>query len=172
VTSFVFYVLTIYLPQRKNQKNIHRVILPYLQSIINDIKSVFYTFLAASNEKCDSTFIQGADIEKVFKIINPQDKSTRLEFLGFVSWFQYLASQKNRVKRSMDRILTYEHYLDTDFILILENIHNSALFEIVDFIENQPITHTDFSFLADAYSHSFRHADQLEAFLKKYRAEI
>jgi hypothetical protein len=172
VTSFVFYVLTIYLPQRKNQKNIHRVILPYLQSIINDIKSIFYAFLAASHEKCDTSFIQDADIEKVFKIINPQEKSTRLEFLGFLGWFQYLQNQKTRIKRSMERILTYEHYLDTDFIFILEGIHNSAFFEILDFIENQPITHTDFGFLTDAYAKSHQQADQLEAFLKKYRAEI
>jgi len=172
VTSFVFYVLTIYLPQRKNQKNIQRVILPYLQSIINDIKEVFYTFLAASNEKCDLLHVQGEDFDKIFKIINPQDKATRLEFLGFVSWFQYLENQKTRIKRSMERILTYEHYLDTDFILILEKIHNSALFEILDYIEKQPITHTDFGFLAEAYAQSYRHADQLEVFLKKYRTEI
>jgi len=172
VTSFVFYVLTIYLPQRKNQKNIHRVIVPYLQAIINDIKGVFYTFLAASNEKCDIRQVQEGDFEKVFRIINPQDKSTRLEFLGFVSWFQYLEHQKNRVKRSMDRILTYEHHLDTDFILLLENIHNSALFEILDYIENKPVTYTDFIFLTDAYSNSYRQATELEGFLMKYRAEL
>ncbi len=172
VTSFVFYVLTIYLPQRKNQKNIQRVIVPYLQAIINDIKGVFYTFLAASNEKCDVSQVQEGDFEKVFRIINPQDNSTRLEFLGFVSWFQYLEHQKNRIKRSMDRILTYEHHLDTDFILILENIHNSALFEILDYIENKPIAYTDFTFLADAYSYSYRQAGELEEFLRKYRAEL
>ena len=172
VTSFVFYVLTIYLPQRKNQKNIHRVIVPYIQAISNDIKGIFYAFLAASHEKCDTTRIQTGDFEKVFKIINPQDKSTRLEFLGFVSWSLYLQNQKIRIKRSMDRILTYEHHLDTEFILVIENIHNSALFEILDFIEAQPVNHSDFGFLADAYAHSYRQADLLEGFLKRYRAEL
>ena len=172
VTSFVFYVLTIYLPQRRNQKNIQRVVVPYLQAIINDIKGVFYSFLAASREKCDTTDIREADFEKVFRIINPKDKSIRLEFLGFVSWFQYLGNQKTRIQRSMDRILTYEHYLDTDFILILEKIHNSAFFEILDFIEKEPVDHENFGFLTAAYSQSYRLADQLEAYLKKYRAEI
>src|SRR5581483_6538091 len=113
VTSFIFYVLTIYLPQRRNQRNIHRIVVPYLQTIINDIRGIFYAFLAASREKCDLAQLKEGDIEKVFKVIHPKDKSTRLEFLGFVSWAQYLENQKVRIRRAADRILGHGSYLDT-----------------------------------------------------------
>lgn len=172
VTSFIFYVLTIYLPQRRNQRNIHRVVVPYLQTIINDIRGIFYAFLAASREKCDLARLTEQDIEKVFKVIHPQDKSTKLEFLGFTTWAHYLESQKVRVRRSADRILGHGSYLDTDFIHQLESLHNSALFEILDAIKDRPLDHDNFSFMADAYMASYRQADELEAYLKRYRGEI
>jgi hypothetical protein len=172
VTSFLFYVLTIYLPERKNQKNIRRAVVPYIQSILSDTKGVFYTFLAAANQHCDIGNLREEDFHRLFKAINPQDRSTRLDFLGFVNWFQYLEHQKERVKRTVDRILTYEHYLDTEFILALEGLHNSTLFEILDFIENKPMAYTDFGFLADAYFQCYRQVDRLEAFLRKYTADV
>jgi hypothetical protein len=172
VTSFLFYVLTIYLPERKNQKNIRRAVVPYIQSILSDTKGVFYTFLAAADYHCDVRNLKEEDFHRLFKAINPQDRSTRLDFLGFVNWFQYLEHQKERVKRTVDRILTYEHYLDTEFILTLEGLHNSTLFEILDFIENKPMAYTDFGFLADAYFQCYRQVDHLETFLRKYTADI
>lgn len=138
VTSFIFYVLTIYLPQRKNQKNIHRVIVPYIQAVVSDTKGVFYAFLATSGIDCDVSQLQDSDFQKIFESINPQDPSPRLDFLGFGNWFEYLEHQKSRILRTLDRVLTYEHYLDTDFILIIENIHNSTLFEILSFHEKKP----------------------------------
>ncbi|HEY5039157.1 MAG TPA: hypothetical protein VIJ93_08820 [bacterium] len=172
VTSFVFYTLTIYLPERKNKKNIHRVIVPYIQIIISDIKGVFYSFLAASNQQCDVNQLKDGDFQTLFKAINPQDRSTRLEFLGFINWFQYLEHQKGRVKRTVDRVLTYEHYLETDFTLVIESVNNSTFFEILDFIENKPMQYQDFAFLADSYHQCFLLANRLEAYLKEYVADI
>lgn len=172
VTSFLFYVLTLYLPERKNRKNIHRAVVPYLQQIISDIKGVYYTFLAASNVHSDVTRLRDSDFHNIFRQINPQDRSTRLDYLGFGNWFEYLEHQKARIKRTVDRILTYEHYLDTDFILVIESLNNSTLFEILDFIEHKPLAYTDFGFLADAYEQCYKQAERLEDYLKKYTADI
>jgi hypothetical protein len=172
ISSFVFYTLTIYLPDRASRKNIHRVIVPYLQTVINDTKGIFYSFLAASGHACDVNHLREEDFIEIFKKINPMDRSTRLDYLGFGNWFEYLEHQKGRIRRTMDKILTYEHYLDTDFILILEKIHNSTFFEILDFIEHKPMPYKDFAFLADSYRHCFNQTEKLEEFLMKYLADV
>lgn len=172
VTSFLFYTLTIYLPERKNKRNIHRVIVPYIQTIVSDVRGIFHSFLAASTEQCDVQRLTDNDFHKIFKMINPQDRSTRLDFLGFGNWFEYLEHQKNRIKRTVDRILTYEHYLETDFTLVIESLNNSTLFEILDFIENKPVLYQDFGFLADAYQQCYFLAEKLEVYLKEYAADI
>ncbi len=172
ISSFVFYVVTSYIPDRKNHQNIHRVIVPYLQSILTDTRGVSYAFLAATQVKCDIKKLTEGDLHKIFEGIHPLDKSTRLEFLGFVNWLEYLQNQKNRVKRTVDRILTYEHYLDTDFILILESIHNSQLFEALDFIENKPVQFENLGFLADAYYQCYLQVGRLEGYMTKYMADI
>jgi hypothetical protein len=172
ISSFVFYTLTIYLPERVSSKNIHRVIVPYLQSVISDTKNIFYGFLAASKHPCDANNLKEEDFLEIFKHINPTDRSTRLDYLGFGNWFEYLEHQKRRIRRTMDKILSYERYLDSDFILILEKNNNSTFFEILDFIEHKPMPYKDFAFLADSYRHCYERAGKLEEYLKKYSADV
>ncbi len=168
ISSFVFYTFTIYLPERKSRKNIHRVIVPYLQAILSDSKGIFYSLMTAANHICDVNKLTEKDFHEVFKHINPSDHSPRLDYLGFGNWFEYLEHQKIRIRRTMDKILTYEHYLETDFILVIENIHNSTFFEILDFIEHKPVAYKDFDFLADAYFQCYRQVVTLEDYLKKF----
>ncbi|HJT23483.1 MAG TPA: hypothetical protein VJ873_02850 [bacterium] len=172
ISSFVFYVLTIYLPDRRNRKNINRVVIPYVQNIISDTKGIFYTFLAASSYKCDIKNVQETDFYAIFQSINPSDRSTRLDFLGFVNWFQYLEHQKNHIKHTVDRIVSYKIYLDTDFIFTIESLYNSTFFEILDFIENKPIQYKDFGFLTDAYYQCYQQMGKLEEFLKKHMPDL
>jgi hypothetical protein len=172
ISSFVFYTLTIYLPERVSSKNIHRVVVPYLQSVISDTKNIFYGFLAASKKYCDIENLKEEDFLEVFKNVNPTDRSTRLDYLGFGNWFEYLEHQKKRIRRTMDKILTYERYLDSDFILLLEKNNNSTFFEILDFIEHKPMPYKDFAFLADSYRHCYERASQLEAYLRKYSGDV
>ncbi|SRR5579871_2055204 len=171
VTSFIFYVLTIYLPDRKNRKNIHRVLVPYLQKVVNDARSVSYSFLAASETHADVKHLTANDFHEIFKRIKPSDRSTRLDFLGFVNWQDYLVQQKGQVVRSLERILTYEHYLETEFILQIEALQNCGLFEIVDYMEKKPVEHEDFAFLSSAYYECYLLVRQLETYLEKYMAD-
>jgi len=172
ISSFVFYTLTLYLPERKNRKNIHRVVVPYIQSIVSDTRGVFYSLMFASKIECDIKNLKEEDFLNVFKKINPGDRSTRLDYLGFGNWFEYLEHQKGRIRRTMDKILTYEHYMDTDVILIIEHIYNSTFFEILDFIEHKPMPYKDFAFLADAYHQCYLNVDKLEQYLLKYTLDI
>lgn len=172
ISSFVFYTLTIYLPERVSSKNIHRVIVPYLSSVISDTKGIFYSFLAASKRQCDMKNLKEEDFLEIFKNINPTDRSTRLDYLGFGNWFEYLEHQKRRIRRTMDKILTYERYLDSEFILILEKNHNSTFFEILDFIEHKPMPYKDFAFLADSYRNCYERTEKLEEYLMKYSADV
>lgn len=171
VTSFIFYVLTIYLPDRKNRKNIHRVLVPYLQKVVNDARGVSYSFLAASGCNADILNLTADDFHEIFKRTKPSDRSPRLDFLGFVSWQDYLIQQKGHVVRTLDRVLTYEHYLETDFILQIETLQNCGLFEIIDYIEKKPAEHEDFLFLATAYYECYLMVRKLETYLKRYMAD-
>lgn len=171
VTSFIFYVLTIYLPDRKNRKNIHRVLVPYLQKVVNDARSVSYSFLAASGCHSDIQNLTADDFHEIFKRIKPTDQSTRLDYLGFVNWQDYLIQQKGQVVRTLERVLTYEHYLETEFILQIETLQNCGLFEIVDYMEKKPVEHEDFSFLADAYYECYLQVRKVETYLQRYMAD-
>lgn len=171
VTSFIFYVLTIYLPDRKNRKNIHRVLVPYLRKVVNDARSVSYSFLAASETHADIAALTADDFHEIFKRIKPSAQSTRLDFLGFVNWQDYLIQQKGQVVRALERILTYEHYLETDFILQVETLQNCGLFEIVDYMEKKPVVHENFSFLSSAYYECYLHVRNLEGYLQRYMAD-
>ncbi|HUO58754.1 MAG TPA: hypothetical protein VMV05_11320, partial [bacterium] len=164
-------VLTIYLPERKNQKNMHRVIVPYLKKVINDTRTVSYSFLAASGHASDVLNLTESDFHEIFKRIKPSDRSARLDFLGFVNWVEYLVRQKSQVVRTLDRVLSYDHYLNTDFILQIETLQNCGLFEIIDHLEKKPTEHEDFSFLAPAYYECYLKTRQLEISLKNYMAD-
>ncbi|HVZ79980.1 MAG TPA: hypothetical protein VHE12_04165 [bacterium] len=172
VTSFIFYVLTIYLPQRRDQKNIHRVIVPYLQKVINDTRSVSYSFLAASGHASDIQGMREDDFHEIFKKVKPLEGSTRLDFLGFSNWTEYLIHQKGRVVQALDRVLSYEHYLETDFILQVETLQNCGLFEIIDRIEKNPVEHEDLSFLTQAYYECYLQVRALETALQRYMADV
>ena len=172
VTSFMFYVLTIYLPLRRDQKNIQRVIVPYLQKVINDTRSVSYSFLAASGQDSEVREMKEDDFHEIFKRVKPSDGSARLDFLGFDSWTEYLVHQKSRIVQALDRVLSYEHYLETDLILQIETLQNCGLFEIIDQIEKKPVEHEDFSFLAQAYYECYLQVRQLEISLHRYMADV
>lgn len=171
VTSFIFYVLTLYLPDRKNRKNIHRVIVPYLQKVINGARSVSYSFLAASGCNSDIQNLTSDDFHEIFKRVKPSDHSARLDFLGFVNWQDYLIQQKSQIMRILERVLAYEHYLETDFILQVETLQNCGLFEIVDYMEKKPVEHEDFSFLSSAYYECYLQVRKLETYLQRYMAD-
>ena len=171
VTSFIFYVLTLYLPDRKNRQNIHRVIVPYLQKVVNDARSVSYSFLAASQSHADVANLTADDFHEIFKRIKPSERHARLDFLGFVNWQDYLIHQKGQVVRALERVLAYEHYLETDFILQIETLQNCGLFEIVDYMEKKSVEHEDFSFLASAYHECYLQVRKIETYLHKYMAD-
>lgn len=172
VTSFMFYVLTIYLPQRRDQKNIHRVIVPYLQKVVNDTRSVSYSFLAASGHSFDIQNMTEANFHAIFQKAKPSEGSARLDFLGFSNWTEYLIRQKGKVVQALDRVLSYEHYLETDFILQVETLQNCGLFEIIDQIEKKPVEHEDFTFLGQAYYECYLQVRNLETALHRYMADV
>ena len=171
VASFVFYTLTLYLPERRNKKTSTGSWCLISKPSSTTRRACFIPSWRRPGTSRTSGHLKETDVLEIFKTINPQDKSTRLDFLGFVNWFQYLEHQKGRIKRTVDRILTYEHYLDTQFILLIESMNNSTFFEILDFIENKPMHYTDFAFLADAYYQCYLLAERLEKYLRDYAAD-
>jgi hypothetical protein len=167
ISSFTFYVLTIYTPERKNQRNMSKVITPYLREVITATEQIFYTALAGVDYRCNHENPTDDDFFEIFRNIKTYDTSARLEYLGFPNWFEYLQYQRQRVEKNIDRILAFEHFLETDFILLLEKIHHSSFYESLTTAQRQPGKHEDYSFLADPYYQCFRQMGELKDYLKK-----
>ncbi|MGH7739421.1 MAG: hypothetical protein ACREL1_04670 [bacterium] len=166
IASFFFYVLTIYFPDRKNQRNMSRVIVPYLKEIITQTKQIFDTALAGAERRCNVESPTDDDFFEIFQKIKPGDGSARLDYLGFSRWDQYFDHQRGRIERNLDKILIYEHFLETDFILELEKVRNSAFLEGLAIAARRPDLHEHYAYLADPYYECFRHMVRLEAQIK------
>jgi hypothetical protein len=167
IASFFFYLLTIYYPDRMNQRNMSRVVVPYLKEIITQIKQIFDTALAGAEHRCNIERPTDDDFFKIFEKIKPLSGSARLSFLGFDQWHDYLKHQRERIERNLGKILVYEHFLETDFILELEKVRNSAFLEGLAIAERQPGRHENYAYLADPYYQCFKQMDQLESQIKR-----
>ncbi|HET9870904.1 MAG TPA: hypothetical protein VFR02_10475 [bacterium] len=166
IASFFFYVLTIYYPDRRNQRNMSRVVVPYLKEIVTQVKQVFDLARAGSTHACSLENPTDDDFFAVFGKIRPGDGSARLGFIGFDRWHDYLQHQRGRIERNLDKILVYEHFLETDFILELEKVRNSAFLEGLALADRQPDKHRDYAHLADPYFQCFRQMAALERQIK------
>jgi len=166
MASFFFYVLTIYYPDRVNQRNMSRVVVPYLKEIITQTKQIFDLARAGSDHACSLDHPTDDDFFQIFHKIRPQEGSARLSFLGFDRWHDYLQHQRERIERNLNKILVYEHFLDTDFILELEKVRHSAFLEGLAQAERQPGKHEHYAYLADPYFRCFSQMEQLERQIK------
>ena len=166
MASFFFYVLTIYYQDRVNQRNMSRVVVPYLKEIITQTKQIFDMARAGSTHTCSLENPTDDDFFKIFEKIKPGDGSARLNFLGFDRWHHYLQHQREGIERNLNKILVYEHFLETDFILELEKVRHSAFLEGLAQAERQPEKHAHYAYLADPYYQCFKQMEALERQIK------
>lgn len=130
IAGYIFYILTIYVPQRINYKKIQPVLIKKVQLLKSSFRNVLLEFSRGVNV---SDFME---IESARQVLLSKDWTSyipmfQLLYKANMSYIEYINIEGKNIKQQvLDFIQTYKQFLTTEQICALEELSSMHIFRI------------------------------------------
>lgn len=130
IAGYIFYILTIYVPQRINYKKIQPVLIKKVQLLKSSFRNVLLEF---SRDVNVSDFME---IESARQVLLSKDWTSyipmfQLLYKANLSYIEYINIEGKSIKQQiLDFIQTYQQFLTTEQICALEELSSMHIFRI------------------------------------------
>jgi hypothetical protein len=170
VPSYFVYLLVVYLPRRRDQKNLFVFVANQTAMLIGDGQAVHAELSKAA--KHTSTAIPSADdFKTICGQIDPASSAPllkRTQPMEYASWIEFLLERKARSERAIDLLLRYMLYLESEHVRLVTEIKDCVLFMMLDGVARHSFSNKDMSFLASALFSYYNLTRELAAYSDKH----
>lgn len=174
VPSYFVYLLVVYLPRRRDQRNLSVFVANQTAMLIGDGQAVHAALSKAANHI--STAIPSADdFKTICAQIDPVASAPLLKNiqpLEYANWIEFLSERKARSERAIDLLLRYMLYLESEHVRLVTEIKDCVLFMMLDGLARHPLSNKDMSFLASALFSYYNLTRELEAYSETHMKGI
>jgi hypothetical protein len=152
ISSFIFYYVVVVMKENRDKKNIYLTVCNLTNQLVGRAYSVYYQLISASGivaTDFDEKTITRAKFMELCALVNPKAIEPN-SFLGIPPNHQqathaqliHLNSYSN-VKIFTDKIFLYMPFLDTNFVKLINKLHDSTFFILAPTLL-YPSENTDF----------------------------
>ena len=143
LAGFVFYLLTIYFPQKRERKRLEPVIKQKVLEIRKELRNVLLEF----SRKTDiQNYIEIESARKVLMSKNWTDYMPMYQYLygANISYIAFIGEVGKVIqKNTIDLIQSYQRYLTTEQIRLLEELPQMYIFNFAQRFSKMPISLED-----------------------------
>lgn len=147
IGSYIFYFIVVHLKELRDKETINACIAPKLRNIVGDYTAVMSAIKKASNSNLTEAYPSKADIESLFKNINPHSPSP---VLG-ENWLEFIKNRSKRTKYSIKNIFEKMTFLDSILVSHLSKIEDCAYFKELEFHYPAPLRNITIEFLSTTF---------------------
>ncbi len=141
--GFVFYLLTIYFPQKREQKRLEPVIKQKVLEIRKDLRNILLEFSRSTDIQ---KYTEIEDVRKVLMSKKWTDYMPMYQKLyGInISYIAFIGEVGKTIqKNTIDLIQSYQRYLTTEQIRLLEELPQKYIFSLAQRFSKMPISLED-----------------------------
>ena len=139
ISSAIFYYLTVYLPRKADEENINRIMDRQLRWVVSCSVILVRDVCSFGGIKKEFDKIKKEDISASCKNIKLKDsKKTKIHsFESYeVTIAQFQLFYIKRIKNYISEVLPYSYWLDTELLLMLNEILHNSYFVIAEYYYN------------------------------------
>lgn len=144
LAGYVFYLLTIYFPQRKEKKRIQPVIQQKVLNIRKAISDILLEFSRDTDIHKDLLEIDNA--KKVLMSKNWTNKMPMFQYLykAQISYLAYIGEVGKKIQKDIvDLIQSYQRYMTTEQVCLLEELSSMQIFALANQFKQMNISLED-----------------------------
>lgn len=144
LAGYVFYLLTIYYPQRKEKKRIQPVIQQKVLNIRKALSDILLEF--SRNTDIHQDFLEIENAKKVLMSKNWTDKMPMFQYLykAQISYLAYIGEVGNKIQKDViDLIQSYQRYMTTEQVCLLEGLSSMQIFALANQFKQMNISLED-----------------------------
>lgn len=144
LAGYVFYLLTIYFPQRKEKKRIQPVIQQKVLNIRKALSDILLEF--SRNTDIHQDFLEIENAKKVLMSKNWTDKMPMFQYLykAQISYLAYIGEVGNKIQKDViDLIQSYQRYMTTEQVYLLEGLSSMQIFALANQFKQMNISLED-----------------------------
>ena len=144
LAGYVFYLLTIYFPQRIEKKRIQPVIQQKVLNIRKAISDILLEFSRDTDIHKDLLEIDNAN--KVLMSKNWTDKMPMFQYLykAQISYLAYIGEVGKKIQKDIvDLIQSYQRYMTTEQVCLLEELSSMQIFALANQFKQMNISLED-----------------------------
>lgn len=144
LAGYVFYLLTIYFPQRKEKKRIQPVIQQKVLNIRKALSDILLEF--SRNTDIHQDFLEIENAKKVLMSKNWTDKMPMFQYLykAQISYLAYIGEVGNKIQKDViDLIQSYQRYMTTEQVCLLEGLSSMQIFALANQFKQMNISLED-----------------------------
>ena len=134
IPSYFVYLLIVYLPRRRDQKNLSVFVANQTSMLIGDGQAILAELEKAAGHT-SSTPPTAGDFKTICERIDPTSDAPLLkQFLPpvYANWYEFLLERKARSERCVDLLLRYILYLKSEHVCLVTEIKDCVLFMMLD----------------------------------------
>ena len=140
IVSAVFYVVVVYLPDRKKRRDIRPYIDIKLQNISARLQGLISNTVKYSRLSYDPGKITKEEFQEVCRAVNPKEVSRKFHTAdlgifshhhGFACWNDWMIAM-----RDVDEILRHMPYVDTRLVAVLNELKSCYLVYCINDLKN------------------------------------
>ena len=144
LAGYVFYLLTIYFPQRKEKKRIQPVIQQKVLDIRKAISDILLEFSRDTDIKTDFLEIDNAKTVLMSKNWTDMMPMFQRLYQARISYLAYIGEVGNKIRKDIvDLIQSYQRYMTTEQVCLLEGLSNRQIFALANQFKQMNISLED-----------------------------
>lgn len=144
LAGYVFYLLTIYFPQRKEKKRIQPVIQQKVLDIRRAISDILLEFSRNTDIKTDFLEIDNAKTILMSKNWTDIIPMFQRLYQARISYLAYIGEVGNKIRKDIvDFIQSYQRYMTTEQVCLLEELYNMQIFALANQFKQMNISLED-----------------------------
>jgi hypothetical protein len=170
VPSYFVYLLVVYLPRRRAQKNLSVFVANRTAMLVGDGEAIYSELSKAANHTSIAT-PSADDFKTICGQIHPAANSPllrRIQPLEYANWIEFLLERKARSERAIDLLLRYMLYLEPGHVRLITEIKDCVLFMMLDGVARLPFGNQDMSFFSSALFGYYNLTRELAAYSDKH----
>lgn len=170
IPAYFVYLFVVYIPRRRDQKTLSIFVANRTAMLIGDGQAILHELSKAANHSVDTT-PSAEDFNKICSNINPNDRAPLLKRFyprEYANWVEFLHFHKSRSERTIELLLHYIPYLESEHIRLITEINGCTLFSVLDNLIGKKLSNKDMSFLSNNLYSYYSLTRELAAYSDKH----
>ena len=168
ISAFIFYFIVVHLKRQEDKRNIFKYLEKVTYSIVGDSQSILNSLRNTAEIDLNLKYPSQNELDKICISIDPNSEAPIINILMKPgNWLFLFKYKKDRTFNSIKKIHTKIHFLDTEFLKLIDKIEDCSFLKNIEMVIQIGVTNKNLLWLSSDLFEYFKRIEKLEKYADK-----